>query len=105
MAIEGFEDLVKSDATNDLADNCQYWLAECYYSQKNFKRAIAEFEKVFSFAGTNKDADAQLKIALAHQSMGNIDKARDEFQRIIDYFPGSDHYPKAKEWLKKLSID
>ena len=42
----GFEELVKSDATNDLADS-QYWLAECYYSQKDFKRAIAEFESIY----------------------------------------------------------
>ena len=103
-AITGFSELVSSDATNDLADNSQYWLAECYYSQKNFKQAIGEFEKVFNFAGTDKDDDAQLKLGLAYQSMGNIGKARDEFQRIIDYFPGSEYYPKAKEALKKLSI-
>ncbi len=106
-AIKGFFTIVKSDPNNDmkLADNSQYWLAECYYSQKNFKQAIGEFEKVFNFAGTDKDDDAQLKLGLAYQSMGNIDKARDEFQRIIDYFPGSEYYPKAKEALKKLSID
>ena len=33
-AILGFQELVKSGANNDLADNSQYWLAECYYSQK-----------------------------------------------------------------------
>ena len=35
-SITGFEQLVSSDATNDLADNSQYWLAECFYSQKDF---------------------------------------------------------------------
>ena len=38
-------------------------------------------------------------------SMGNLEKAREEFQRLIDYFPGSEYYPKAKEALIKLSID
>ena len=104
-AIVGFADLVSSDATNELADNSQYWLAECYYSKKNFKRAIGEFEKVFNFAGTDKDDDAQLKLGLAYQSMGNFEKAREEFQRLIDYFPGSEYYPKAKEALIKLTID
>tara|TARA_A100001037_G_C15149499_1_gene638297 strand:+ start:3114 stop:3932 length:819 start_codon:yes stop_codon:yes gene_type:complete len=104
-AIIGFQELVKSDATNDLADNSQYWLAECYYSRKDFKMAIAEFEKVFTYAGTDKDDDAQLKIGLSYQSMGNIDKARQEFQRLIDYFPGSEYYPKAKDALKQLSIN
>jgi len=104
-AIKGFRDLVESDATNDLADNSQYWLAECYYAQKNFKRAIVEFAKVFTYAGTDKNDDAQLKIGLSYQSMGNIIKAREEFQRMVDYFPGSEYYPKAKEALKQLSID
>ena len=104
-AIDGFRDLVQSDATNELADNSQYWLAECYYSQKNYKRAIVEFAKVFTYAGTDKNDDAQLKIGLSYQNMQNIVKAREEFQRMIDYFPGSEYYPKAKEALKQLSID
>ncbi len=104
-AIIGFSELVISDPMNELADNSQYWLAECYYSQKNYKRAIIEFEKVFTFPGTDKDDDAQLKLGLAYQSMGNIEKAREEYQRLLDYFPGSEYYDKAKETLKQLNME
>ena len=104
-AIKGFSELVASDATNDLADNCQYWLAECYYSKKDFKRAVGQFTKVFNYAGTDKDDDAQLKLGLSYQSMGSLEKAKEEFQRLIDYFPGSEYYPKAKDALRKLSLD
>ena len=47
--------------------------------------------KVFNYAGTDKDDDAQLKLGLAYQSMGSIEKAKEEFQRLIDYFPGSEY--------------
>jgi TolA-binding protein len=104
-AIAGFRELVAADQTNDLADNSQYWLGECLYAKKNYKQAVIEFEKVFSFPGTDKDDDSQLKLGLCHQSMGNIDKARNEFQKLIDYFPGSEYYPKAKDALKQLSIN
>ena len=104
QSIKGFSKLVISDPQNNLADNSQYWLAECYYSQKNYKRAIIEFEKVFTFAGTDKDDDAQLKLGLAYQSMGNLEKAREEFQRLVDYFPGSEFYDRSKETLKQLTI-
>jgi len=104
QSIKGFSKLVISDPQNNLADNSQYWLAECYYSQKNYKRAIIEFEKVFTFAGTDKDDDAQLKLGLAYQSMGNLEKAREEFQRLVDYFPGSEFYDRSKEALKQLTI-
>ena len=43
-AINGFSGLVLSAPNNDLADNSQYWLAECYYTMKNYKRAVMEFE-------------------------------------------------------------
>ena len=105
QSIKGFSKLVISDPQNNLADNSQYWLAECYYSQKNYKRAIIEFEKVFTFAGTDKDDDAQLKLGLAFQSMGNLVKAREEFQRLVDYFPGSEFYDRSKEALKQLTIE
>ena len=102
-AINGFSGLVLSDPNNDLADNSQYWLAECYYTMKNYKRAVMEFEKVFSFPGTDKDDDAQLKLGHCHRSMGNYNKSREEYQRLIDYFPGSEFYEKARESLKQLS--
>ncbi len=104
-AVVGFTELVLSDPMNELADNAQYWLAECYYSQKNYKRAIIEFEKVFTFPGTDKDDDAQLKLGLCYQSMGDLEKARDEYQRLLDYFPGSEYFEKARETLRKLNVE
>ena len=102
-AVTLFSKLVQTDSSNDLADNSQYWLAECYYTMKNYKRAVIEFEKVFSFSGTDKDDDAQLKLGHCHRSMGNIKKSKEEYQRLIDYFPGSEFYEKARESLKQLS--
>jgi len=104
-AIKGFSALVMSDPGHELADNSQYWLSECFYSQKNYKRSVAEFEKVFTFPGTDKDDDAQLKLGLAFQSMGSREKARAEFQRFVDYFPGSEYYEKAKEALRQLNLE
>ena len=105
QAITGFSSLVIEDPSNELADNSQYWLAECYYSTKNYKRAILEFEKVFTFPGTDKDDDSQLKLALSYQSLGNLVKARDEYQRMVDYFPSSEYFSRAKESLKQLSLE
>ena len=102
-AVTGFSGLVMSDPANFLADNSQYWLAECYYTMKNYKRAVIEFEKVFTFPGTDKDDDAQLKLGHCHRSMGNINKAKEEYQRLVNYFPGSEFYDKARESLKQIN--
>jgi TolA-binding protein len=45
-----------------------------------------------------------LKLGLAYKSMGNLEKAREEFQRLVDYFPGSEFYDRSKEALKQLTI-
>jgi TolA-binding protein len=104
-AIVGFHKLVLMDNDHSLADNSQYWLAECYYAQKDYKKAIFEFEKVFTYAGTDKEDDAMLKIAYSYQSMGNVEKASENFKRLIDYKPGSEFYPLAKQRLKQLSVN
>ena len=96
--------LIRDDPQNPLADNSQYWIGECYYSKMEFIRAISEFVNVINFPGTDKDDDAQLKLGHCHRSMGNIDKAREEYQRLIDYFPGSEFYDKGRESLKQLKI-
>ena len=36
LSISEFASKIVVACTNDLADNCQYWLAECYYSKKDF---------------------------------------------------------------------
>ncbi len=102
MAIEGFGRLVTGDPSHKLADNCQYWLGESYYALKNYKRAILEFEKVFQFGEQDKWDDAQLKLGICFQKIGNFDKARAEFQKLVDHYPGSEYYQRAQQYLRQL---
>jgi len=105
IAATGFALLVEDDPLNPLADNSQYWLGECYYSKMEFKRAISEFQKVNTFQGTDKDDDAQLKIAMAYLSMENKKEAKDQFQKFLNVFPESEYTLIARESLKQISLD
>ena len=66
---------------------------------------IIEFEKVFTFPGTDKDDDAQLKLGHAYLSMDNRDKSIEEYQRLLDYFPGSEFLEIAQESIKQLTSE
>ncbi|MFC1747151.1 tetratricopeptide repeat protein [Candidatus Neomarinimicrobiota bacterium] len=99
-AIQDFTALLSIPMRHELADNAQYWLAECYYSTRDFRRAIMEFERVFSYTGSNKAADAQYKIALCYLQAGEEQRARLEFQRLVDQFPNSELIPRAIEYLQ-----
>lgn len=102
-ALKGFEELTGLGASGEpLADNSQYWLGECCYSMKNYKRAIAEFQKVFEFADSDKHDDAQLKLGLCFKSAGNAERARQEFEKLLNLFPGSEYYGRAQQYLSQL---
>ncbi|MDO9548000.1 MAG: tetratricopeptide repeat protein [Candidatus Marinimicrobia bacterium] len=95
-----FRQLLNEDKYHELADNAQYWTGECFYSMKQYQRAIVEFEKVFAFKNSNKEDDAQFKLGLCYAAMGERDKAIDEFQRLIDYYPQSEFVKNAKQFVK-----
>jgi len=99
-AIDKFTALVRDNSDHELADNSQYWLAECSYATKNFKQAIAEFERVFNYPASDKGDDARYKIALCYWNVGSHDRARIEFQKLLDEYPGSDLNEKARRYLQ-----
>jgi len=99
-AIESFRKLIGEDRGHDLSDNAQYWIGECYYSMKQYQRAIAEFEKVSTFANTDKGDDAQFKIGLCYKQLGNLDRFRIEMQKLIDLYPQSEFVPNATQLIK-----
>ena len=102
QAIGMFEELLSRSATNSLSDNCQYWIGECYYGLSNFNQAIIEFTKVFSFSNSNKMDAAQLKLGLCYWRLGDKQKAREEFERLISDYPQSEFIDKAESFLSRL---
>ena len=101
-AIQIFESLLASSANNSLSDNAQYWIGECHYALREYKKAIIDFEKVFTFPKSNKNDAAQFKLGLCYVRLGDGNKARDEFQRLLDVYPNSDYVARAREHLAEL---
>ena len=102
-AIQKFKNLISEDSNHKLSDNCQYWIGECYYDMKNYEQAIISFEKVFSFTDSNKDDDAQLKLGICYHRLNQNDKAKEEFQRLITYYPDSEYVSVARSYLNKYN--
>ena len=101
LSLDGFKFLIQADSNHDLADNCQYWIGEVYYSLKDYRRSIKEFEKVFTFPGTNKSDDAQFKLGLCYVNIGQIDKGKQEFKNLLEFYPNSEYYKRSQEYLQK----
>ena len=101
LSLNGFNYLIQVDSNHDLADNCQYWIGEVYYALTDYNRSIKEFGKVFSFPGTNKSDDAQFKMGLCYMNIGQIEKAKKEFTNLLEFYPNSEYYTRAQDYLKQ----
>jgi len=98
-AIKGFMNLLSISTTHTLADNCQYWIGESYYSLDNYSAAIAAFQKVSGLGDGNKSDAALFKIGMSYLKMGKKDKAVASFKLLEKNFPSSELVPKAKQYL------
>jgi tol-pal system protein YbgF len=101
-AIRKFQTLLQTNDRNELADNCQYWIGECYFAMGRYYEAIAEFQKVYAFAKSNKTPDAQLMIGLAFLKNGEKDMARSELNIVLSFDPRSASAQKAQRYLRMI---
>jgi tol-pal system protein YbgF len=101
-ALKDLKQLLEQNPGNSLSDNCQYWIGECYYALGDFWQAICEFEKVFTFAKSNKYEDAQLKLGLCYLRLKDRESARRELTRLLARFPQSKYADLGRKLLKEL---
>jgi len=81
--------------------NAQYWIGEAYYGQRDYRQAIAEFQKVLDVAPSSpKVPDALLKIGLAYRGLRDESRAQQTWDRIVKDYPKSEAAPKARTLLR-----
>lgn len=99
-AREQFAALINGNKEHELADNAQYWLAECFYAAGNYKRAISEFEKVFSYRGTDKADHAQFKIGVSFWNAGEYASAKTAMEKLLAEYPDTRLSDEARRYLQ-----
>lgn len=101
-AREAFRAVLAQNPRGDLADNAQYWLGECDYAEENYTAAIVAFRRVFDFAQTEKDDDAQIKLGYCYHRLGDTDSALIEFKRLTVDYPKSEYLRRAEEQIRRI---
>lgn len=101
-AMSIFESILAQNRNHNLSDNAQYWIGECYYALGNYRAAILAFEKVFTFNQSNKNDYAQYKLGQCYQKLGDNERAREEFQNLIDNYTNAELINRAHEKLAQL---
>ena len=97
-----FMGLLNSGVPEELESNCPYWIGECYYGMKGYKDALTHFEHVQTYKRSTKKDDAQLMIANCYNRMRDKERAKQEYQKLIDQYPASEYVQRAKDELAKI---
>ncbi len=85
-----------------LAINAAYWIGEAYYAEKDYEKAILQFEDVIQKYGDHpKVAAALFKQGMAFDQLDDRASARLLLQRIIERFPESGEAEKAEATLQE----
>jgi tol-pal system protein YbgF len=85
----------------DLADNAQFWLGECYYSEKKYREAIAAYEKTIKdYPESDKVSSALLKQGMAFLELGDKTAGKILLKKVVQGHPQSN---QAKIALNKLA--
>ncbi len=101
-AMEVFLQILRYSGPHDLKDNAQYWLAECYYAQREYAQALEEFQRVKGqFPESNKIFDAELKVAYSYYNLGHIQEAQEQFLQLTEDWP-QPQYRSRLEFLSQV---
>jgi tol-pal system protein YbgF len=98
QAVIDFLDFIAKYPKHPLAGNAQYWIGEAYWAQKDYRQALVEFEKVFAH-GPQKAPDAQVKIGMCHLRLGDVARAQQAWQKVINEYPKSESASLARSLI------
>ena len=98
-----FEQFLTLYPESDNVDNAIFWIADSYYKDEWYEKAILEYQKVIEkYPNGNKVAGALLKQGCAFAKLGEQANAKLILKELIKKYPNSHEIKIAKEKLKNL---
>lgn len=104
LCIDGFNTYLKSFARTDNADDAQWYIGDCYYSDGKFPEAIDAYNRVITgYPKGDRVPDAYYKMGLALAATKQPDRAREAYETLIKLYPDSDLARLAKQRLDAMA--
>lgn len=103
LAIEGFTLYIDQFPESPLADNALYWIGECHFSQKEFDKAIDQFNTlILIYPRGDKIPAAYLKKGISLIELGKKEEALVVFKLLISKYPLEEETKIAQQKIKEL---
>lgn len=98
-----FKDYLKNYPDGPLAGNASFWIGESYYAEKNYERAIVEYDNMIKNHPKGiKVPAALLKQAMSFDRLKDRNTAKALFDKLIKDYPKSEEAKRAKDILNKI---
>jgi tol-pal system protein YbgF len=106
VAIQGFQAYLAHYRDSELADNAQFYIGECYFSQKKLEEAVLSFDQVINlYPKGDKVPAAYLKKGLCLLDLQKNEDAVVQFKHIVVTFSQSPEMHIARQQLELLGIN
>ena len=103
-AIQKMREFLRKSPKSDLADDAQYLIGESYYANRDYNRAILEFNEVLlRYPKGDKVPAALLRQALAFAELGDKVDARLVLQKLVSEHGDAPEAEKGRQKLAELS--
>ena len=100
-AILSFNDLIVTYPDNSLRESAQFLMADIFYTQKDFRGALAELEALIAAVPRGeKVPDALVKIGLCQKDLGDTALAKRTWERVVRDYPASVAARQARVLLR-----
>jgi len=105
LARREFLDYLKFYGDTDLASNAQFYLGEIAYKQKQYDKAVSEFDKVLAnYPKSFKLAPARLRKGMALIELGQKTAGVRELREVIKRYPKTEEDRLARAKLTELGV-
>ncbi len=96
-----FYDLIVTYPDHSLRERSQFLVADIFYTQKDYRGALAEFDALLATVPRGvQTADALLKVGLCQRALGDPARARRTWERVVREFPDSVAARQARVLLR-----
>ena len=103
-ARNSFNTFVELYQGSEFIDDAKYWLAETYYAQRLYAKALEEFENIqIQFPDSGKIPETILKSGFCHFELGNSEQAKRILNLVMNQYPNTSVARLAVQKLKTIN--
>jgi tol-pal system protein YbgF len=102
-ARDEFQKFLKQHPKTPYSGSAQFWIAETWYVDDKYEKAIVEYEKVIKgFPTSDKVPHALLKQGMSFQKLGDDGSAKIVYQQITKKYPQTQQAKVARARLSEM---